>query len=157
VWWSWTAPVTGAAIISTEGSSFDTLLAIYSGTAFSNLTQVATNDDAAFGIPTSLVSFPTTAGEVFQIAVDGFDGESGDVSLRIDNGSFSLSAPHRLGDGTFQFTLSGLAGIYEIDATADFAGWTTVATLTNANGAPVFADPPNANLNPRFYRARLKP
>src|SRR5436190_5408167 len=31
VWWSWQAPVTGSVAISTAGSSFDTLLAVYTG------------------------------------------------------------------------------------------------------------------------------
>src|SRR5207244_1345306 len=31
VWWSWVAPASGIVIIDTSGSSFDTLLAIYTG------------------------------------------------------------------------------------------------------------------------------
>jgi len=30
VWWTWTAPFTGSMVITTEGSPFDTLLAVYS-------------------------------------------------------------------------------------------------------------------------------
>src|SRR5689334_2667384 len=41
VWWSWQSPFTGSASISTAGSSFDTLLAVYTGTAISNLQLVA--------------------------------------------------------------------------------------------------------------------
>src|SRR6266404_6615200 len=46
VWYSWTAPDTGTATFDTFGSSFDTLLAAYTGTDLSNLVQVAANDDA---------------------------------------------------------------------------------------------------------------
>src|SRR5438876_5883457 len=45
VWWSWTAPSTGSFKISTAGSSFDTLLAVYLGSSVTNLTEVASNDD----------------------------------------------------------------------------------------------------------------
>src|SRR6185503_1322970 len=41
VWWSWTAPFTGSVIMRTTGSSFDTLLAIYTGDAIAALTLVA--------------------------------------------------------------------------------------------------------------------
>ena len=63
-----------------------------------------------------------------------------------------------LPDGTFQFTLDGLAGAtYQIDATADFGGWTTVATLINTNRTVMVTDPAAANSNQRFYRALLRP
>src|ERR1039457_3552368 len=45
VWWSWKAPYVGTVTISTAGSSFDTLLGIYTGTSVSALTEVASNDD----------------------------------------------------------------------------------------------------------------
>ena len=31
VWWSWTAPTNGTVTISTAGSSFDTVIGVYSG------------------------------------------------------------------------------------------------------------------------------
>src|ERR1043166_2677857 len=37
VWWSWQSPFTGSVSVSTKGSDFDTLLAVYMGNAFSNL------------------------------------------------------------------------------------------------------------------------
>src|SRR5436853_2860043 len=37
VWWTWTAPESGTFSASTAGSSFDTLLAVYQGSALSNL------------------------------------------------------------------------------------------------------------------------
>ena len=33
VWWTWTAPASGRAVVTTRGSSFDTLLGVYTGTA----------------------------------------------------------------------------------------------------------------------------
>src|SRR6266849_5206231 len=40
VWWTWTAPSTGTFAISTAGSSFDTLLAVYLGSSLTNLKEV---------------------------------------------------------------------------------------------------------------------
>jgi hypothetical protein len=160
VWWSWTAPTSASVRIKTAESSFDTLLAIYSGSSVSNLIKIASNDDAdaVSGILTSTVTLSATAGEVFQIVVDGFDGASGQIALQIDNVTTRLSAPFRWSDGTFQFTLNGVAdGTYELDATTDFIEWSNLATLVNTNGAEVVTDPAATNFARRFYRALLKP
>ena len=45
VWYAWIAPDSGTAVFDTFGSSFDTLLAAYSGTDLTNLVQLAANDD----------------------------------------------------------------------------------------------------------------
>jgi len=45
VWWTWTAPASGNASVTTWGSSFDTTLGIYTGGAVNTLTTVANNDD----------------------------------------------------------------------------------------------------------------
>jgi len=62
VWYTWSAPADGLATVSTLGSSFDTLLNVYTGPAVANLTVLATNDDAGPTEYTSLVSFPALAG-----------------------------------------------------------------------------------------------
>ena len=81
VWWQWTAPATGTAIIATCESGFDTQLAVYTGASVGALSQIAADDDAC--APGSGVSFTAQAGTVYRIAVGGFDGESGDVSLQL--------------------------------------------------------------------------
>ena len=84
VWWSWTAPFSGSTIINTVGSSYDTTLAVYTGSAVNSLTQVAANDDfSGLGGP-SQVSFVATAGTTYQIAVDGYSANTGSIVLNID-------------------------------------------------------------------------
>ena len=82
VWWQWQAPVSGPVTISTAGSSFDTILAAYRGSSLRGLTLVANNDDAGARF-TSQISFFANAGTVYQIAVDGYDLESGWITLRL--------------------------------------------------------------------------
>ena len=67
-------------MIRTTGSSIDTLLAVYTGTAVNALTAVAANDDEP-GLVTSAVTFSAVAGTTYQIAVDGFNGAAGDLVL----------------------------------------------------------------------------
>jgi hypothetical protein len=83
VWWTWTAPNSGTYIITTRGSSFDTLLALYTGSSLATLTRVAANDDGPNMGTASLVSFSATAGVAYQIAVDGFNGASGNIVLSV--------------------------------------------------------------------------
>ena len=41
------------------------------------------NNDDAGGALTSLISFAATAGVTYQIAVDGYSGDSGDIVLTV--------------------------------------------------------------------------
>jgi hypothetical protein len=72
VWWQWTAPVSGLVEVHTFGSSFDTLLGVYTGSAPGSLAVIATNDDMLADTEfTSRVLFNAVAGQDYQIAVDG--------------------------------------------------------------------------------------
>jgi manganese oxidase len=86
VWFRWQAPATRSFDFSTEGSSFDTTLAVYTGASVSALYEVASNDETSATVSTSRVTFDAVAGRVYYIAVDGyFDGYSvaqGNVALK---------------------------------------------------------------------------
>ena len=85
VWWKWVAPSNGPVEIRTEGSNFDTLLAVYTGAEFAGLRRVAQNDDAVRGQPASRVVFDALAGTEYAVAVDGLktNGTAGNVVLTI--------------------------------------------------------------------------
>ena len=79
VWWTWTAPQTGKAMVTTAGSRVDTLLAVYTGSTIAGLVLVGANDD--FVDFTSRVRFDAVAGTAYRIAVDGFSGSAGAITL----------------------------------------------------------------------------
>jgi hypothetical protein len=83
VWWTWTAPANGRVTINTVGSVFDTLLAVYTGQSLGALASVA-SDDQSGGNNTSRVVFQVVAGTTYQIAVDGYNGATGQVELTLD-------------------------------------------------------------------------
>jgi hypothetical protein len=83
LWWAWTASQTNAVTISTAGSSVDTLLAVYTGSAIGNLVPVASNDDDPSGGSTSLVRFSPKVGTEYQIAVDSFGAAEGSIKLTL--------------------------------------------------------------------------
>ncbi len=76
LWWEWTPAATAPVRLSTAGSGYDTLVAVYSGTALSALTPVAANDDDGIAT-TSRLEFTAQAGATYQIKVDGKNGASG--------------------------------------------------------------------------------
>jgi hypothetical protein len=83
LWWTWTAPANGTVTIDTIGSSFDTVLAVYTGTSVSNLVLVA-GDDESGGNHTSLVIFQADPLVTYHIAVDGYGGEVGNIILKLN-------------------------------------------------------------------------
>lgn len=80
LWLRWIAPAKGIATFSTRGSSFDTLLAVYTGSTLGQLTPVTADEDAG-GHFTSQLAFNADAGTEYRIVVDGFAGASGHVVL----------------------------------------------------------------------------
>jgi Ca2+-binding RTX toxin-like protein len=115
LWWRWTAPKTATITIDTCGSDFDTLLGIYTGTSVDALTEVASSDDAANDrcVVASGTTFRAQAGTTYSIAVDGFGGETGAVTLR-------LSPPPANDDFADAAALPSTGG--QISATTLFAG-----------------------------------
>src|ERR1700741_1092696 len=77
VWYRWQAPATGSFEFTTLGSRYDTVLAIYTGSAVGSLALVGRSDDVSGTNRTSKVSVAATAGTVYRIAVDGYDNDSG--------------------------------------------------------------------------------
>jgi hypothetical protein len=90
VWYQWQAPVSSSVAITTAGSNFDTVLAVYTGSAVDNLSLIRQNDDVVQGnVRSSRVTFDATAGFIYRIAVAGFNngdagGDTGFITLNWD-------------------------------------------------------------------------
>ena len=76
VWFRWTSSQTESMTFTTAGSQFDTLLAVYSGSAVTSLTLISANNNAD-GLTTSRVALEAVAGRTYLIAVDGAAGAAG--------------------------------------------------------------------------------
>jgi hypothetical protein len=88
VWYQWQAPISGSVTMTTAGSSYDTLLAVYTGNSVGGLTTIVKNDDVDPGnVRTSTVTFTASAGTLYKIAVDGWDNERGNIFLNWNAGS----------------------------------------------------------------------
>ena len=123
-WWTWIAPESGTVTLDTFGSSFDTVLAAYTGDSLATLVEVASNDDSG-GTAQSEIIFSAVAGTAYQIAVDGFSTATGDIALNL-----SLAANN--------------------DAFANRAalnGSSASATGTNVNFTGELGEPDHANVS----------
>jgi len=90
-WWRFTPASSGNVTISTAGSSFDTVLSVYTGSSLTALNRVAFNDDFG-GTSQSSVTFAATAGTQYQIAVASYyDGTTGSISLGVTGGGGSVT------------------------------------------------------------------
>jgi hypothetical protein len=127
VWWQYQPPSDGVLTLSTTNSSFDTLLAIYTGTIVTNLTPIAANDDAP-GVTGgfSRIDQAVRSNTLYHIVVDGYDGVSGRVSLAY---SFAPAALFHLAVGE---VLNGAVS----PPSGDYASNTVVQL--NATPAPNF-------------------
>jgi Immunoglobulin domain len=88
LWISWVAPSNGVARFKTETSGFDTLISAYyfsstNDTTFDKLIVAAQNDDSEeLGDRESEIAFGVSAGQRFEIAVDGYFGATGTIEMQ---------------------------------------------------------------------------
>jgi hypothetical protein len=80
IWWRWTAPQNGVLTLDTFGSEFDTYLSLSAGDSLDSLSVLQQNDDS-HGVAQSHLEQLVEAGTTYYIAVDGYNGAAGNVTL----------------------------------------------------------------------------
>ncbi|HEV2890067.1 MAG TPA: fibronectin type III domain-containing protein [Frankiaceae bacterium] len=91
VWFWWTANSTRTVVADTYGSGYDTVLAVYTGSNLTALTQVGCNDDTS--TLQSEVSFTATAGTTYRIQLGGYNGATGTAWLHLNAGASTPGLP----------------------------------------------------------------
>lgn len=82
LWWEWIPQASETVTIDTNGSGYDTVLAVYTGTSLGSLIQVAANDNDGANI-TSRVRFAAQAGTAYEIAVGSKNATTGLTLLNV--------------------------------------------------------------------------
>ena len=131
VWYRWTAPSSGTWALDTAGSSFDTMVAVYLGSAVNALTVIASNDDTR-AARTSRLTFAATVGTTYRIAVDGWGGDNGNFLLKL----LPTLAPQIIYETGFETTQGFSAGSF----LGGQNGWTQTGSGGNAVAAGLFED-----------------
>lgn len=81
VWITLISPIGGYARLSTAGSSFDTVLGVYTGTALGPLLTKVADDDDGGPFKTSALVFDVEPDQEYHIAIDGLGKASGSIVL----------------------------------------------------------------------------
>jgi subtilisin family serine protease len=164
LWWTYTPTQDGVLLLSTEGSDFDTVLALYTGMFVDALARVTENDDAFNGSGFSEITVAVKGGVQYRIAVDGYAGSGGKVQLRY---AFAPSTVFHLeASGTSGGTVQPPTGDYPLNASVtltavpdpffQFAQFETIAgaALSKLNPYSIrIAGPTNivARFTPRHF------
>ncbi len=131
VWWQWTASFSGPVEVNTSGSDFDTILAVYTGSAVNALTLVDSNDD--YYDAQSRILFNAAAGTTYRIAVDGYGG-----SLFGDTGNIVLNVAVTPSNDNF-----AAAPVF---TGTSASGWNLAATGESGEPSPVLYSAPTTSV-----------
>jgi len=82
VWYSVTPTFSGKLGVSTQGSDYDTVVSVYTGTCGA-LTEVACDNDSGYQ-NTSIVNFDVTSGTTYLIRVSNLSDLVGSLFIRVD-------------------------------------------------------------------------
>lgn len=147
IWYKVVPTGSGAANIDTIGSSYDSVLSVWSGTSQTALTAVACNDDITQGIvvQSQLTGVPLTAGTTYYIMVSSFGPADPNPIALGGKSILNFSFNGTIGSGTGSFTIGGA----DTTVTAGSNSMSTI-TVTPTGGftGTVNVTCPAANLPP---------
>jgi hypothetical protein len=118
LWWEWVAPANGSVEFNTNGSSFNPVIAVYTGSSLSGLSVIA-SDNGFGGTFKSKVIFNTVAGTSYKIAADSWtSGSAGSIVINwlLTPASCTVSAPEKPAGPDSGYT--GTAYTYSVSGAA---------------------------------------
>ncbi|MCB9852607.1 MAG: PQQ-binding-like beta-propeller repeat protein [Phycisphaerales bacterium] len=92
VWFVYVPDATGQAIVSTCGSSFDTVLSVHSDCPGTAGNQLACDDNAC-GVFESSITMPVTAGVHYWIRLSGSNGAAGEYAISLTGPDCMTTGP----------------------------------------------------------------
>ncbi len=159
-WLNFLPGESGVLTVNTDGSSFDTLLAVLQ----SNLPPVllGCDNNSGRGGTNSALVVPVVAGKNYLIGVDGVNGKFGRVVLNYTlNPTAPAGAPQISNVGTtngaVKFRINSITNKFVVQVSSNLASWIPLST----NVAPVylydFVDWRSTNFARRYYRVQVVP
>ena len=108
IWYTLTPAANMAITLDTEGSSFDSVLSIYTGAALGSLTELACNDDLSFvlpaGLTSSIIGLNVTKDTIYHIRVAALDND-GLISGSGENATLNIKVTPPAGNFTVNSTV----------------------------------------------------
>ncbi len=136
VWYQFTAPSDGTISADTFGSSYDTVLSVFSGSCGTLTgTEVACNDDT--GGSQSQVSFAAAAGATYHFMVSAFKDDGGTLVFNV---TFAAQATLSAGSISGQAGQTVAVPITINTGSASVASFQVLFVLVPLGGAPALTD-----------------
>jgi hypothetical protein len=163
MWFAYQPPRAGPLTVSTEGSDFDTVLAVYTASVaeFGSLRAVACDNDSGSDGLSSRVVFDAQPDVIYYVAVDGVGGVTGNVVLtyRLDAPAVPLTiVSSTVTQGGFRLRVQGPPGrAFQLQGSTNLSQWVTLLITNSASGTIEFVDPDAAAFEHRCYRALVEP
>lgn len=160
-WYAVVAEESGVLHVNTDGSSYDTVLAVYTyATPPTNgLALLGCDNNSGLDRRDSAVRVPVQAGRTNFIVIDGYNGAYGVARLNC-----TLVTPGRLtalgmtAQKMFNLRLTGRPAMrFSIEGSTNFSSWTSLITTNAATGTFDYIDRGSTNNARRFYRAIMLP
>lgn len=163
IWYSWVAPVSGPVTVTCRGDGFYPLPDVYTGDSVSTLTNVPRRT-LSF-VPTNTIStltFTAIAFRSYALAVDGFEGRSGaitvDLATEFSPPTAELFSTVNAPALNFKLRLFGSPGQnYVVQVSTNLVGWSDVFMGTFVTNSTSFTDENSAIFKYRFYRVLSVP
>jgi hypothetical protein len=157
LWFTWQAPADGHVLLWLDQMNFPPLLGVYHGGAFPDLNLLAYSEEAPDSIVRPGVVFQATAGEDYDIVIDGSYpyGPSGEFTLHLVQSTLpevSITSPPMGAEfqGRIEVTLTAEAqdadGIVKVEF---FCGSYLIGTATTPPYSVVWAQPPSGTVSVR--------
>ena len=166
-WYSYQPTNSGTLKLDTDGSNFDTVLAVYvgPGESFLTLTNLACDNNGGTNGTASSVLFNVTSNTIYYIAVDGVNNPgtgvaySGRIQLNyrlvlpLVLTSLGYSSSNNNGRVIFKVTgTPGLPATVQSASSLSAPTWTSLFTNTMANGSFTYTNTNALTFPNRFYR-----
>ena len=133
LWWEWQATASGTATISSQGTSYSTVMGVYQGTDVQELTLVAEENFTGSNGSFRTVSFPAIANERYQIAIaspGGLGSDSGLAVLHIDlepTEGVQFTSIGRNPDGSITLLIDGfLRQGFQLERSTNLLDWSVM-------------------------------
>jgi hypothetical protein len=159
-WFYYIAPTNGTVFVNTEGSGFDTILAVYTGpgTSFSTLVPVACDNNSGSNGLTSRLQFTAAADTVYYIAVDGVAGATGTVYLNYRLLVPMVLSQMALNEQVARFNITATPSYpFTVQVSTNLANWNRLVVTSTPSGKMTIYESNVPTGKKRFYRARQNP
>ncbi|MSU59584.1 MAG: HYR domain-containing protein [Pedosphaera sp.] len=158
-WITFVAVESGDLFLNTDGSSYDTVMAVFrrNPTNAAILTQIGCNNNGGLDGQDSSLTIPVTIGETNAILIDGVNGVSGTLKLNYSLvPKTSIAFLGITGDNKNSLRVSGRTNLnFNIQRSTNLLNWATIVTTNAPSGLFNYLDPVTGPK--QFYRVQALP